>query len=243
MIKYHSGRFELKAVDGEARTFEGYASVFGHVDSYRDVIEKGAFTKTLSEFGRRVKVLYQHDRMLPIGKPIEMEEDLKGLRVKAKVSETSVGKDVLILLGDGVVDELSIGYTPIKDTYDRDKDIRYLHEVKLWEFSPVTWAANDLATITGVKSYDDALAALDQSRAFYTKLAGHGPLSDALRTKAASLRDTIATMLKDFETLLAAEPGHHSAPGAVHPPTTEPDPFHSLRQLADDMKRFTTQGG
>jgi HK97 family phage prohead protease len=50
--------FEVKATgDNE---FEGYASVFRNVDSYRDIIEPGAFTKTIQE-SKRVKVLWQHD--------------------------------------------------------------------------------------------------------------------------------------------------------------------------------------
>jgi len=40
---------EVKAVGG-AGEFEGYGSVFGVVDSYRGVVDKGAFTESLNEF-------------------------------------------------------------------------------------------------------------------------------------------------------------------------------------------------
>lgn len=217
-MRFHSGRFELKDVSAESGTFEGYASVFGNVDSYKDVIERGAFKKTLSEMGRRIKVLWNHDPMQPIGRPVEMEEDMKGLRVKAKVSETSTGKDVLVLLRDQVIDELSIGYSPIKDTFDRETGLTHLHEVKLYEFSPVTWAANDLATITGVKSIEDALVAIDRYRALASKIAAHGPLSDETRAQARDTRGALAASLKQLEALLKEKPAQAT------PPTTEPPP-------------------
>jgi uncharacterized protein len=149
--------FEVKAVDES--TFEGYAAVFRNVDSYRDVIEPGAFSKTIKE-SKRVKVLWQHDPWQPIGKPITMEEDNHGLYVKAKVAPTSLGKDVMELMRSGVIDEMSIGFNTIKDEWDNEKNVRRIKEVKLWEFSPVTFAANDQALITDAKGITPALARL-----------------------------------------------------------------------------------
>ena len=39
---------DLKAAPGEDGTFEGYASVFGVVDQGMDVVERGAFVKSLA---------------------------------------------------------------------------------------------------------------------------------------------------------------------------------------------------
>lgn len=149
--------FEVKAT--ENNTFEGYAAVFRNVDSYRDVIEPGAFTKTIQE-SKRVKILWQHDPYNVIGKPTHMEEDNHGLFVKGQISETSLGRDVVQLLKDGVIDELSIGFNTIKDEWDNEKNVRRIKEVKLWEFSPVTFAANDQALITDAKSIGPGLARL-----------------------------------------------------------------------------------
>jgi HK97 family phage prohead protease len=144
-----SFNFEVKATgDNE---FEGYASVFRNVDSYRDVIEPGAFSKTIQE-NKRIKVLWQHDPMQPIGRPTQMLEDNHGLYVKAKISDTTLGREAIQLMKDGVVDELSIGFNTIKEDWDKEAQVRRIKEVKLWEFSPVTFAANDMANITGVKN-------------------------------------------------------------------------------------------
>lgn len=158
-MQFKSYPTEFK-VDEESNIFEGYASIFGNKDAGGDIIQSGAFKKTLREGGNRVKVLWQHDTNTPIGKPMEMEEDAKGLRVKAKISETQAGKDALKLMRDGVINELSIGYDVVKDDYDENRDARLLKEVRLWEFSPVTFAMNQAATITGVKSIEDIRPAL-----------------------------------------------------------------------------------
>jgi HK97 family phage prohead protease len=145
----------MKATDSNMDTFEGYASYFNNVDSYGEVIQKGAFKKTLNENADRIKVLYQHRTDMPIGKPLEMYEDDKGLYVKAKVSMTDIGKDVLTLIKDGVINEMSIGFDIVKD--EVSNKIRYLKEIRLWEFSPVTFGANDKAKITGVKELNELL--------------------------------------------------------------------------------------
>lgn len=151
-MEFKSFNFDLKAVDDDKNIFEGYASVFRNKDSHGDIIEPNAFAKTIQERGHRVKVLWQHDMFTPIGKAIHLEEDNHGLFVRAKISETEEGKKAMTLIKDGVIDELSIGYSVIKDEYDNETGIRHLKELKLYEFSPVTFASNDQAIITGVKN-------------------------------------------------------------------------------------------
>jgi phage head maturation protease len=45
--KHFVAPFEIKSFDDEAGTFEGYGAVFGNVDSYGDIIVKGAFANHL----------------------------------------------------------------------------------------------------------------------------------------------------------------------------------------------------
>ena len=85
----------------------------------------------------------------------QVREDSKGLYIKAKISDTAMGRDVKVLLKDGVLNELSIGYDPIVFDYD-ETGIRHLREVKLWEVSVVTWAMNPEATVIGYKAAETA---------------------------------------------------------------------------------------
>lgn len=149
--------FKAEDFDEEQGIFSGYAAVYGNVDSGGDVIEPGAFTKTIAEGWERVKILALHnDCWLPIGRPLELREDSNGLFIKAKISDTSMGRDIKVLLKDGVLCELSIGYDPVVFDYDKDTGIRHLREIKLWEVSVVTWAMNPEATISDYKNAEEA---------------------------------------------------------------------------------------
>lgn len=165
MFEFKNFDFEIKAMqDGE---FEGYGSVFGNVDSYRDVVVKGAFNRTINNNMGRIKILWQHDTKEPIGKPIEMYEDGKGLYIKGKLSLGSdVGKKAYELMKDGVINELSIGYDTIKEDFDKVKNVRYLKEIRLWEVSAVTFGANDLAKVNNVKTIDKLYNELKEGRTF-----------------------------------------------------------------------------
>ena len=137
----------------EAGQFTGMASVFGSlVDGcmYPTIVEPGAFAKTLLERSSRVKVLWQHNPDWPIGKPMALEETPAGLKVQAQISKTALGMDAMTLIRDGVVDELSIGFDPIKFDFEdvNGTQVRHIRELRLWEFSPVTFAADPMARIT-----------------------------------------------------------------------------------------------
>lgn len=139
-------------------SFRGMAVVFGGlIDSWvPTMLHAGAFTKTLQEKGRGIKLLWQHDAGEPIGVPEYLAETDSGLALQGKISLTARGKDVLQLMRDGVMDALSIGFDTIKEDLEYgpngDLLIRHIREVRLWEVSCVTWGADPNAKITEVHS-------------------------------------------------------------------------------------------
>jgi len=144
--------------NAEERTFEGYAAAYGNVDSDGDIIVRGAFAKSIKEGlpANRIKILYQHDWNTPIGVPIEMREEQKGLYVRGKVSKTRTGDEALELMRDGVLDRMSVGFSiPAGKAETDEKGIRHIYEGILREFSIVTFPANEQAVITGVKALKD----------------------------------------------------------------------------------------
>ena len=157
-MELKSNELQDSLIDMDARTFEGYAATWDK-DQVDDVIQMGAFAKSINEAfpAKRIKVLWQHSQ--PLGMPVEMREDARGLYVKGKISKTTLGDEALELMRDGVVDRMSIGFIIPKDksSYDPDTGIRYIKEVKLMEFSPVTFPANEAAVITGVKQIRQAI--------------------------------------------------------------------------------------
>lgn len=155
-IEYKSvdGPATIKDVDVKQGIVTGYFSVFGNVDSDRDMIVPGAFKKSLSENYRRIKHLYQHDPLKPLAgtrdERLKVSEDSKGLYFESQISQTSYGKDVIQLYQDQVLDEHSIGFITVRSA-DK-KGYREITEIKLFEGSSVTWAANEMAQTSSFKS-------------------------------------------------------------------------------------------
>src|SRR5690606_41877731 len=80
-IEHKNLKFKVKSIDSSGR-FEGYAAVFGNVDHVGDMIEQGAFTKTLRENAGRFPILDQHSFSREIGYTEEAYEDNRGLYIK-----------------------------------------------------------------------------------------------------------------------------------------------------------------
>jgi|TARA_R100001510_G_C7571472_1_gene147706 hypothetical protein len=170
---------QISDIDENLGIVKGYGSVFGNKDSDNDIIEKGAYRRTIKNNGSRVKYLYQHDITKPIGKMKELYEDEKGLVFVAEVPKTTFGNEVLELMKYGVIDENSVGIMPVKKDYDED-GIRVIKEAKLYEISAVTIAANDEAKILEVKGEYDNIDYLTKRFDNLIKVIRKGNVSDDL---------------------------------------------------------------
>lgn len=150
--------FDLKEVS-ESGEFEGYGSVFGVKDHGWDIVMPGAFADSLTAWkakGKFPPVLWQHDTREPIGPHTDMYEDEKGLfcRGRLLIDADPVAKRAHAHMKAGSVTGLSIGYTLPEGGYEwsREKQAYLLHKVDLWEVSVVTFAMNEEASVTAVKS-------------------------------------------------------------------------------------------
>lgn len=149
--------FEVKSVDATNGIFKGYGSVFGEVDSHRDIVMPGAFSKSLAKFkakGRLVPMLWQHDTWNPIGVYPELKEDDIGLDIEGECNmEVQQGREAHALMKQRALSGLSIGFNIARaDERDPATGIRKIHEVDLWEISPVTFPSNDSSRVVDVKS-------------------------------------------------------------------------------------------
>jgi len=109
----------------EGGEFEGYASVFDEQDRSGDIIEGGAFEKSLAHW-KQIKslppLLWQHNHEEPIGVFKAIEEDAHGLRVKGQllIDEDPNAKRIYAHLKAGSIKGLSVGFI-LKD-YERSKE-------------------------------------------------------------------------------------------------------------------------
>lgn len=139
------------------RIFQGYASVFGGVDSFNDTILKGAFMESLESMERMPLMLYGHNQNNVVGKWLEMEEDDTGLFVKGQFTPNhSLADDVYASARHGAIDGLSIGFRVKKDGAEElENGGRRITKVDLVEVSIVGFPADDAARVTQIKMSDE----------------------------------------------------------------------------------------
>ena len=147
---------ELKVVDsdGAQGVFKGYASIFGKRDLQDDIVEPGAFKRTLDQKKGRFPVLFQHDPMEPIGQVVEAAEDNRGLRITGQLAlGVRRGAETLELLKSKIIQGLSIGYRAVVHEMNNETGTRHLKEIELFEISPVVFPANPHALISEAASW------------------------------------------------------------------------------------------
>lgn len=137
--------------------FTGYASVFGNLDSYGDIVERGAFTRTLADWAGKpasIPVLWGHDMNDPfanIGALDTAEEDEHGLLVTGTLDlENQTAAQVYRLLKAGRVSTMSFAYH-IRESEQRSTG-NHLLDLDLLEVSIVSAPANAEAQILDVKA-------------------------------------------------------------------------------------------
>jgi uncharacterized protein len=141
-------------------SFSGYASAFGNVDSWNDVIMPGAYAEVLKA-GDSVPLYVNHGWLrdaLPVGSWSDLNEDERGLFGSADlVMKMPSAVDAYWGMKSGLVTGLSVAIMPDSEYNEyRSDGVRVIHRVKaLKEISIVTEPANSAARITDIKTAKD----------------------------------------------------------------------------------------
>ena len=206
--------FELRAdKSGDGMSFTGYAAVFNSDSEPLPFIERiapGAFNKSLKS-RNNIRMYMNHDSSMLLAttraKTLRLSEDSKGLLVDATLPDTSVGRDLSVLMQRKDVDSMSFGFTVPSggDKWSDDGQYRELRQIKLYEVSVVTGFPAYSATSASVRSFD-ALATrtgidADRLAVAITNLEAGQTLSP---DHAALLRETVAKL----EPTPQAAPAH-----------------------------------
>lgn len=214
--------FELKAIDADAGTFEGYGSTFGNVDEGDDRVVRGAFTDTLKEFKAKSQLpamVWFHNWEEPIGEWTAMSEDSRGLPVAGqlwvggnKLGRTPIERSEQIrnLLTSNGPKGLSIGYKAdeSKLVNEGKKLVRNLEKITLFEVSPVLYGMNSQATVTAAKDFSGALPERKRELEIALRDAGlsrrdakrliSGGWSALVRDDEAGLREALENLSKSI---------------------------------------------
>lgn len=156
--------FEIKAVTPDG-IIEGYASTFNNIDLGGDKVMPGAFKRTLKNNGSKVPILADHRMDQQIGWNMDAKEDSSGLYVKGwlDINNNQKAKEKYSMaqkaLEVGAKSGLSIGYAAVGWEIVNDKQTnmsyRKLKEIKLYEYSLVTFPMNEEASMTSAKGFDE----------------------------------------------------------------------------------------
>lgn len=197
---------------------EGYVSIYGNKDLNGDIVEPGAFTKTVLESGGEVVMLLHHDRTRPIGMA-KLEEREKGLFLSGQIAtDLPDGELAHKQAAKGLLRGLSIGYRTVKEMWDDMAKAFRLYEVKLFEASLVTIPANPLTLIESIKAEQDLIA-----RAAEDIKAG--------RTLSAATRKRLEAAIEEIQALLTQADASDEAANGGKSATADEPLMHSLRGL------------
>lgn len=173
--------------NGDGRTVEAYAAAFdqetevtdieGH---YTEVIRQGAFGRSITQHNQGelpIRVFFNHGRTffgreaerfaMPLGTPVEIKEDGKGLWTVTRFARSDLADEVLELISDGAVTHQSVtfgrppggGGTKVHSRSGLPLVERV--DVRLYEYGPaLNKAAYPGAQIVGVRTLADQIHTL-----------------------------------------------------------------------------------
>jgi uncharacterized protein len=181
----------------------GYFAVFGNKDLDGDVIEPGAFTKTIQERGpsgkQLIKYLLDHDKNKVVAKMMNLYEDQKGLRYEAKIGSHAAGQDFQKMVESELINQHSFGFRTIKEMYDDQTKANLIKEVMMYEGSAVQFlGANPETTFIDLKNESDAFEYLTRLEKFVKT----SDATDETLEKLESQLKSLLEMLKPAEATL-----------------------------------------
>jgi HK97 family phage prohead protease len=225
-IERKTFEFQVKA-EGDSGVIEAIVSVFNNVDSYGDRVKYGFFDDSLKT--KLPKGVWAHDWKTPVAKTLEARElmpgdamlpdslkDLGGLYIRGQFNmNTQRGRETYSDIKEGIIDEFSIGYSVVEETFAQD-GARELVKGKLYEWSPVLFGANSQTALISAKGLNDDLEDVGadvgriitrlNERAEIRQKEGR-TLSSANVARLTELMDTLTAAVGNIKMLIdAAQP-------------------------------------
>lgn len=169
---------------------------------WREYILPGTFEKAIAKAkmsGEKINLLADHDpkQILAstVNDSLRLEEDEIGLYFEAKVSPTSYGKNLYILVRDKIIKGLSFGMKVIRDDWKMGADglaIRTISDIELFEVSALETPAYP-ATLLEARGLEVAEVQVPADLEFRELLGGNG-MDQEFEVTPKMLYDAIATL-------------------------------------------------
>lgn len=163
---------EDKTVEGYATTFEQTYDLYSYEDkngrhTVREVVSRDAFKEADM---RDVIMQYDHHgrvfARLSNG-TLELEEDEHGLKVRANLGGTEIGRQLYEEIQGGYTNKMSFGFTVAEDNIvpDGPDYIRTIRKIgRLFDVSAVSIPANDMTEISARSHIDGVIEEIEAER-------------------------------------------------------------------------------
>ena len=127
----------------------GYAAKFNELSEdlwgFRERVDEGAFRESIQKDD--VRLLWNHDVNHVLArtksKTLKLTEDKTGLHFEGILPDTQLAKDLAVSIQRGDVSQNSFGFNILSERWERRSTgtVRVLTKVRLYDVSPVTYAA------------------------------------------------------------------------------------------------------
>lgn len=221
-IEFNAYDTELNVSDNG--TMSGYAVVWGVVDNKGDIHHKGAYSKTIEQ-NQSFPLLPNHDQNDPIGYTTSVVEDDHGLKFEANFASTDTAQKYRTLMQEGVVKKVSMGWSALRWSRNENGG-RNIHEVKLFEISPVVVPVGEETMILEVNNVDVTQEKPDVLDRFYGLAKNIGDKKFKLSNQAELLK-----LAEEYKKV--TQPSEDTAPTEVTKANSQ-DEF--LTKLNNELK-------
>lgn len=161
---------EMRALDSEEMIIEGYAAVFNQVTDLgwcKEVIDVRAFEECDM---KDCCLNYNHGQSKAIARTrngsLELIVDAVGLKIRAKLIDTTEGIDIYKSVKAGLLDKMSFAFTVRGEEWDYETDTRTITNIdKLYDVSIV-----DIPAYEGTSVFARSKEQYEEEKRKYEKL-------------------------------------------------------------------------
>ena len=210
MIRFGSEAFTIDAAAGDTprRTISGIAVRYNTPAKVSDGSMVAFAPGSLPVDGRAPVLQMFHDSSKVIGTVTERVETEEGMLFSARISETVLGSEALVLASDGALREVSVGVTPLKFKYDKD-GVMVVTSAKWDELSVVSQGAFDapiLEVAASIHQEEEEISTIEEvAPQQETETMNEKVEAPAVVEASAATQTIFASAKREFKMPTAAE--------------------------------------
>jgi len=190
------------------RTLAGLALPYNVQATVSDGTKVMFMPGSLDAGGKMPKLYLGHDSTQAVGLVTAMVDTPAGMMYEARISETALGNEALVLAADGVLDAVSVGVNPTKFSYDSD-GVMIIEAAQWQELSLVPFGAFAGASVDRVAASihqpDDEVELNSEQEPVEEIIEMSNPIETPAVIEAAPMAQPLYAQPRNFKLPTAAE--------------------------------------